>query len=129
MTSFGIGAALDGMDVVTITGDHVVVTRTRGLQHTKGAGLFTRIEVQETADFAFDIGFVAALFKAARKQHFAQQPFFVGVVHTMAVSVGFPAPSFPGSLCRSMAGFTTRWYRHPSEFKGDSGIRNPASAI
>jgi hypothetical protein len=37
--------------------------------------------MQKSTNFSFDVRFVAALLKAPRKQHFAQQPFFVGDVH------------------------------------------------
>jgi hypothetical protein len=37
--------------------------------------------MEKAADFAFDIGLVTALFKAAREQHLAQQPFLVCDVH------------------------------------------------
>jgi hypothetical protein len=76
-----IGAGLDGVHMIAVTGDHVVVPNPRGLQHTKGAGLLTRIEVQEATNIALHVCLVAALFKAAREQHFAQQAFLIGVFH------------------------------------------------
>ncbi len=81
MTFFGIGAALDGVDVIAIAGDHIVMTGPGRFQHAVRAGFLARIQVQKTTDLSFDIRFVAALLKAPRKQHFAQQPFLVGNVH------------------------------------------------
>src|SRR3569832_662255 len=78
---FGIGAALDGVDVVAVTGDHVVMTRTRRLQHAVAAGLLAGIEMEESTDLALHIGFVAALLKTPREKHLAQQPFLVSGVH------------------------------------------------
>ena len=51
--------------------------------------------MEKPADLAFHIGFVAALLKAAREQHLAQQPFFVSDVH------GAPCVSKGGPECRS----------------------------
>src|SRR3569623_1942759 len=78
---FGIGAAFDGMHVVAITGDHIVVTRTRRLQHAVAAGLLAGIKMEESTDLALHIGFVAALLKTPREKHLAQQPFLVSGVH------------------------------------------------
>ena len=65
-----VRAGLDGVHVIAIAGNDVVMTGPGRLQHTVGAGLFTRIQVQESADVAFDIGLVAALLETPCKQHF-----------------------------------------------------------
>ena len=71
------------MDMVAVTGDDVIMTGIGRLQHTKGAGLLTGIEVQEAANVTFHVGLVAALFKATGKQHFAQYAFFISVFHSL----------------------------------------------
>jgi len=78
---FRIGTALDGVHMIPITGDDVVPARTSRLQHTDGAGLLARIEVEEPPDLALHIRLIAALFKTPREKHLAQQPFLVSGVH------------------------------------------------
>jgi len=63
----GIGAALDGMDVIPVAGDDVVVAGPGRLHHPVHAGLLAGVEMEETTDLAFHVGFVATLLEAPRR--------------------------------------------------------------
>jgi len=73
------------VDVVTVAGDHVVVAGARGFHHAVAAGFLAGIEVQKTADLAFDIGLIAALFETAVQHHFAQHAFLVFNLHSVTL--------------------------------------------
>jgi hypothetical protein len=105
----GVGTAFDGMDMVAVAGDDVVMTRARGFHDAETAGLLAGVEMEEASNLAFHIGFVATLLEAAREQHFAQQPFLVGGIH------GAPYRSTGGRWRGSPAGpqvqvLQTRWF-------------------
>jgi hypothetical protein len=79
--SFGINAAFNSMDMITVTGNDIILSDSGRFEHPEGTGFFARIEVEKAPDFAFYIGFVTAFFKTPRKQHFAQNPFLIRRFH------------------------------------------------
>ena len=78
---FRIGAALDGMDMIAVAGDHIIVTGTRGFHHAETAGFLAGVEVEKATDFAFDVSLIAAFFEAACQHHFTQYAFLVFQFH------------------------------------------------
>ena len=82
----GVGTTLDGMDMIAVAGDDIVLTGARRFQHTVGTGLLAGIQMQETADLALHIGLMAALLEAAGKEHLAQQTLLVR--HTQRAALG-----------------------------------------
>ncbi len=78
---FRIGAALDGMHVVAVAGDDVVITGARGFHHAVAAGFLAGVKMQKAADLAFDVGLIATFLKTAVHHHFFQHALFVFQFH------------------------------------------------
>ena len=82
----GIRTALDGMNMITVAGDHIVITRAGRFHHAIAAGFLARVQMQEAADLAFDVSLIAAFFKTAVHHHFAEHAFFVFQFHVGPLS-------------------------------------------